>query len=121
MSVFTKPMTVTHYTDAGLDADGRPVQSETTATVTAGYRHREAVDRFDAGLVVVDEWIAYMPPDTAVAVGDKVLIAEGELEVVSQPFPVWNHRRGLVHHLEVRLRRVQRAPRPVSTMPAVAS
>lgn len=108
MGLFTKPMTVKHVTGTGTDANGRPTKTVTTTNVTGGYRHRLTTDTFDGSMIVTDEWTAYMPPATAIAVGDIVTIDSDDFEVVSKPFPAWNHRLSGVHHLEVRLRQVTR-------------
>lgn len=106
--LFAKEMTLVHRIPAAADATGRPAYTTSVSTVYGAYRHRQAVDRLDAGLVVIDEWTAYLQPDATVAVGDTVIVDGSTFEVVSAPFPAFNHRIGAVHHQEVRLRKAVR-------------
>ena len=106
--LFSKEMTVVHRIPGPAGADGRPTHTTAVSTVHGAYRHRQAVDRLDAGLVVIDEWTAYLEPDATVAVGDTVIVDGATFEVVSVPFPVWNHRSQATHHLEMRLRKAVR-------------
>lgn len=108
MRLFSKPVSLTHTSSNTVDSSGRPSKVTTTSTVMCAYRHRLASDAFDGGVVVTDEITFYMPPQTAVQPSDTLLMGGSKYEVVSDPFPVWNHRSGVIHHLEVRGRMVNR-------------
>lgn len=106
--VFTKTFTVLHRTSLGPGVDGRPTFSTQATSVHGAFRHRQAIDRLDAGLVVIDEWTAYLDPTATIAVGDTVVVDSDTFQVVSIPFPAVNYRTGDTHHLEVRLRKADR-------------
>lgn len=104
MRLFTKPMTVWHKSVDSVGSDGRVTAESVEQAVFGAYRHRLATDTLDAGIVIVDEWIVDLPPDTLVAPGDEVDVDGDIYVVVSKPFPSFNHRTAVVHHLEVRMR-----------------
>jgi hypothetical protein len=106
--LFSKPVTVTHTSTTGVDAAGRPTRVVTSRQVSCAFKHRLAHDESNGGLIVTDEITFYMPPDTVIAPSDSILLDGNAYEVISDPFPVWNHRRGYVHHLQVRGGRANR-------------
>ncbi len=108
MRLFSRPVTVIHTSGTSVDSSGRPTRTTTTTTVKCAYRHRLSSDVFDGGVVVTEEITFYMPPQTAVQPADTLTMSGDLYEVVSDPFEVWNHRAGSVHHLEVRGRKVDR-------------
>lgn len=108
LRLLTKPMTIHRRTVGGPDAAGRPTATVTETDVLGGISHSRSADSFDGGLVIVDEVTVYLAPDASIAPGDVVEIDAARYEVVSEPFPAWNHRLGAVHHLEVKARRAER-------------
>lgn len=105
MSLLSKPITVVHTSSTSVDSSGRPTRVTTSTATTAGYRHRLASDTFDGQLVVIDEVTFYVPPATVIAIGDSITLDGDNYEVVSDPFPSFNHRSATVHHLAVRGRK----------------
>lgn len=100
-------MTIVRVTET-VGADGRVSVSEEVEAVLGAFRQRAAIDSLNAGIVVTDEVVAYLPPDVAIAVGDALDVRGERYEVVSTAFPQVNFRTGLAHHCEVRVRRSQR-------------
>lgn len=105
--LFREPMTLLTVHEA-VGADGRLTRISEESEVLGAFRQRSAIDSFNAGVVVTDEVIAYLPPDTATGVGDRLVVRDATYEVTSTAFPQVNLRTGEAHHVEVRLRRSQR-------------
>ena len=108
LRLFTKTVTLTHTAGTSVDSAGRPTRTSTVSTVRCAFKHRLASDTLDGGLVVSDEITFYMPPETSVAASDSITMDGCVYEVISDAFPVWNHRFETTHHVEVRGRRTHR-------------
>lgn len=105
--LFSEPLVVVTRAEV-VGADGRVVNRLSSVQVLGAFRQRVSADAFDDGVVVTDEALVYLPPETVVEPGDAVVVRGDEYEVVSTGFPAVNFRTGQPHHLEARVRRSQR-------------
>jgi hypothetical protein len=110
LRLLSRPVAITRRAPDGVDSEGRPiVEDESVETLGAAWQTRTA-STFDGGLVLTDEVTIALPPDATILPGDFVSFADedGEYEVVSDPFGVYNQRTKQVHHLELRARKAAR-------------
>jgi hypothetical protein len=104
---FRKPMSLVHYS---VDPTSRrPSRSAGAAiTVKGAVRHRLDDRLEDAGQIVKQEHLVYLPPGTVITDGDELTYDGDTWVVVGNPFEAWNQRTNTCHHLEVRVRGAQR-------------
>ncbi len=104
---FRKPMSLVHYSTDPTSR--RPSRAAAAAvTVLGAVRHRLDDRLQDAGEIVKQEHLVYLPPATAITEGDELSYDGDTWVVVGNPFEAWNQRTNTCHHLEVRVRGAQR-------------
>lgn len=106
--LMSKDMVLRRRDKSQVGSDGRPAVSFVDVPVKGGVRFRSQVDGENGGMIVSSDWRLYFAPEVVVEPGDVVLIDGHVFEVVSEPFAAWNHRLGVVSHLEVRVREAKR-------------
>jgi hypothetical protein len=105
--VFRKPMTLTRF--SADVSSRRPVRSAGASTTVYGaVRHRLDDRVSDAGDIVSQELIVYLPAGTVIEPGDELTFDGDTWRVVGNPFEAYSQRSQSVHHLEVRVRGAQR-------------
>lgn len=102
--VFRKPMTLERRS-VEVGTDRRPTDGFSTAEQVLGAtRHRLDDRNNDAGDVIRQEQLVYLPAGVAIAPGDRLTFDGQQWIVVGFPFQAYSQRERAVHHQEVRVR-----------------
>jgi hypothetical protein len=106
-ALLSTPCTVTRYSAGTTDGRGdTPLVGTTTATVCS-LQQRQAVEAVDGNDVQTTQWAIFLPADCADLSGQDDFQIDGyQYELVGDASPVLDPRRGTVHHVEGRVRRV---------------
>jgi hypothetical protein len=108
-ALLTVPCTVTRYAQGAADDRGDiPLVGTDSASFCTLFQ-KTANEAIDGNDVQTTTWVLYLPADCADLSGqDRVTtVADGFVyELVGDPSPVRDPRRGLVHHLEAMVKRV---------------
>lgn len=100
-----QPCTLTKRVPSGaVDEYGDEVLSETNVATVCAVQQRRREEPGGAGETSDTDWIGFFLPSEDVSTASKLVQGTRKFEFVGAPWPVEDHLRGTVHHIEASLR-----------------
>ena len=104
-SLIRQPCVLTKRAASGaVDEYGDEVLAETQVETVCALQQRRREEEGDAGENSESDWVAFFLPDEDVDTASKLVQGTRTFEFVGSPWPVEDHLRGIVHHIEATVR-----------------
>lgn len=102
------PCAITHAAQAGAaDEYGNPTITTSTSSTVCYLEQVSRSEQTAGSDTQAESWSLFLPAGTAIDGTDTVAVdGYGTFELDGPPWPVWNPRVGVAHHVECRARRV---------------